>query len=54
MGAVAGGLDLLLAAGFEERGPDQLELGRRDPGLIWLAKGTVEAWQGRLSSAPQR
>lgn len=48
VGAVAGGVDLLLAAGFEERGDDQLELGRQDPGLIWLAKSTVEAWQERL------
>ncbi|CAM9264285.1 unnamed protein product [Ectocarpus sp. 13 AM-2016] len=48
VGGVAGGVDLLLAAGFEERGDDQLELGRQDPGLIWLAKSTVEAWQERL------
>ncbi|CAN0267946.1 unnamed protein product [Ectocarpus fasciculatus] len=48
VGAVAGAVDLLLAAGFEERGDDQLELGRQDPGLIWLAKSTVEAWQERL------
>lgn len=52
VGAVVGGVDLLLAAGFEERdGGDQLELGRQDPGLIWLAKSTVEAWQERLSPA---
>lgn len=48
VGAVEGGVDLLLAAGFEERGDDQLELGRQDPGLIWLAKSTVEALQERL------
>eukprot|EP00752_Nemacystus_decipiens_P005702 g5160.t1 len=52
VGAVPGGVDILLAAGFEERPPDQLELGRQDPGLIWLAKSTVEAWQERLSSPP--
>lgn len=52
VGAVSGGLELLLAAGFEERGTDQLELGRQDLGLIWLAKSTVEAWQERLSSPP--
>lgn len=51
VGAVDGGVDLLLAAGFEERGADQLELGREDPGLIWLAKSTVEAWKERLSPA---
>ncbi|CAN0484840.1 unnamed protein product, partial [Laminaria digitata] len=49
VGSVPGGVDLLLAAGFEESGADQLKLDRRDPGLIWLARGTVEAWQERLA-----
>ena len=49
MGSVPGGVDLLLAAGFEESGDDRLQLDRQDPGLIWLARGTVEAWQERLA-----
>lgn len=50
MGSVPGGIDVLLAAGFEERAADVFELGRQDPGLIWLAKSTLEAWKERLEA----
>lgn len=49
MATIPGGIDVLLAAGFEERGVDTLELGRQDPGLIWLAKSTLEACIERLA-----
>lgn len=46
-----GGVEVLLAAGFEDRGTDQWQLGRQDPGLIWLAKSTVEACKENLDAA---
>lgn len=49
VGSVPGGIDVLLAAGFEERATDILELGRQDPGLIWLAKSTLEVCMERLA-----
>lgn len=49
--SVPGAVDVLLAAGFEERGPDRLELGRQDTGLIWLAKSTLEACKDGLDGA---
>lgn len=50
MGSVPEAVELLQAAGFEARGADLLELGRKDTGLIWLARSTVEGWRERLSA----
>ena len=50
MGSVSGAVELLLVAGIENGMADQLNVGRQDAGLIWLARSTVETWRERLAA----